>query len=87
MKVFGTKKDYTADFRDIYLFYSEKKARLWLQKKHFTNNFIERDTLLLFYYGKEIATCKVQNKDVDLKEILEIKLEILKSKIIEKNKI
>jgi len=78
---------YKADLRDVSLYYSKKKyERDWKDGR-----VIERDTLILKgRYSKSeggIASCSVVDKDTDLKKILQNELEIIKSKILEKNKI
>jgi len=76
---------YKADIRNVYLYYSKKKyERHWKDGR-----VIERDTLNLLQsqYKGVLASCSVVDKDTDLKKILQNELEIIKSKILEKNKI
>ena len=77
---------YIADLRNVYLYYSKKKyERHWQDGR-----VIERDTLNLKGARNEkgeIASCSVVDKDMDLEKKLQIELEIIKSQILEKNKI
>ena len=76
---------YKADMRNVYLYYSKKKY----ERHQKDGRVIERDTLNLLQsqYGRGLASCNVVDKDTDLKKILQNELEIIKSKILEKNKI
>ena len=87
LKIRSNEKFYKADLRVVYLYYSENKY-----KKHTKDGeTIERDTLILSQFrnqkDKGTHSCSVVDKDKDLKKILENELEIIKSKILEKNKI
>ena len=76
---------YKADIRNVYLYYSKKKY----EGHRKDGRVIERDTLNLLQsqYKGVLASCSVVDKDTDLKKILQNELEIIKSKILEKNKI